>query len=161
MGIGSLRRLPRMKPLTYLTVPYSYTHENKEFVEKIKRVRYETATRAAAWLMNTYSWNVFSPITHSHPLHAIAGMRGDWEFWKKVDTEYIECSCRLVNLVIPGWRESIGVTAENEIAKRLGIPVLYLHPRGPDNFLLSNSPESCDDSEFKPDLDGEYEGCVR
>jgi hypothetical protein len=29
-------------------------------------------------------YNVFSPITHSHPLHKL-GLKGDWEFWKKID----------------------------------------------------------------------------
>jgi hypothetical protein len=122
-------------------------------------MRFEEVTKAAAWLMNACGWNVFSPITHSHPLHAIAGIRGDWEFWKKVDTEYIQVSERLVNFVIPGWRHSVGVIAENKIARELGVPISFLHYLGPDNYRLWSGPVlwDLDESRVPIDLDGEYQ----
>ncbi len=71
--------------------------------------------------------NVFSPIGHSHPLHEI-GMKGDWSFWKRVDTQYLRLSNRMVVLTLPGWEESVGVQAEIKIAKKLKLQVCYMDP---------------------------------
>lgn len=120
------------KPLTYLACPY--THSSF----RMKEMRYVQVTKAAAWLMTQFGWNVFSPITHSHPLHAITDMSGAWDFWAKIDTEYIEVSNRLIVFCIPGWRMSVGVTAEIGIAKRLGIPIQYLKFLGPNNYRLDD-----------------------
>lgn len=79
-----------------------------------------------AWLIETRGWNVFSPITHSHPLHELAGLRGDWAYWEKVDRDYLRCSCRIVNLTIPGWRDSTGVCAERQMAREQGLPAFYV-----------------------------------
>ena len=106
--------------LTYLAGPYSHPSP------AVQEGRYILLTQAAGWLMNARGWNVFSPITHSHPLHKHADMRGDWAFWKKVDTEYVKLSKRIVVLTLPGWDKSVGVTAELKIARRLGLPVLFL-----------------------------------
>jgi hypothetical protein len=83
--------------------------------------------------MATFGWNVFSPITHSHPLHTLAGMQGDWKFWEKIDTEYLECSNSIVIFRLPGWEDSVGVTAEIKIAHRLKLDIYFL-----DLYDLSN-----------------------
>jgi hypothetical protein len=127
---GFARR--QVKPcLTYLACPY--THRDAG----VQEARYIHATRAAAWLMDIMPWNVFSPITHSHPLHTIAGMRGDWPFWKQVDKQYLRLSERLVVLTLPGWDDSVGVKAEIEIARAEGVPLWYLCWQGENNYLLS------------------------
>jgi len=107
------------KPLTYLACPYSHP------IPEVMEWRYEQATKAAAWLITNKSWNVFSPITHSHPLHKLGGCRGDWRFWEQIDYEYLSCSNRLVVLLVDGWKESVGVTAELQIARELGIEVWF------------------------------------
>jgi hypothetical protein len=155
-----------MKPLTYITTPYTPTvapgcgSPTLETARRVKQMRFEEVTKATAWLMEQFGWNVFSPITHSHPLHIISDLRGDWQFWKKVDTEYLQCSERLINFVIPGWRHSIGVTEENKIARELGVPIFYLHYVSPGKYRLSDFPET----ETEPNLfdyDGEYTDCTR
>jgi len=109
------------RPLTYLACPYS--HPNPETREQ----RFKLCTLAAAQYMRMHPRaNVFSPITHSHPLHDIAGMAGNWKFWKRVDTQYLRISRRLVVLMIPGWRESVGVQAEIKIARKLKLPISYV-----------------------------------
>jgi len=60
--------------------------------------RYEQATKAAAWLISQHELNVFSPITHSHPLHKLGGCKGDWHFWEKIDREYLGASNTLLIL---------------------------------------------------------------
>lgn len=131
------------KYLTYLACPYSVkavgpSSRCDEFIAKLETCRANAATRAAVYLMNEFGFNVFSPITHSHPMAVIGGVKGNWEFWKKIDTEYLELSCRLVVLCIPGWKESIGVQAEIKIARELGIPVHYLQ-RKEGNYELGNT----------------------
>jgi hypothetical protein len=128
-------------PLTYLAVPYSYACPDKRVKNLVQQFRFETATRAAGWLMTKFGWNVFSPITHSHPMHLMCpDIRGDWEFWKTIDTEYLQLSFRIVTLTLPGWRKSTGVTTELEIANQCGIESLFLHPSA-DGFKISETPE--------------------
>jgi hypothetical protein len=117
-----------LKPLTYLALPYTYKDKDPQVSKAIQEIRFLQSTKAAAWLMNKYDWNVFAPITHSHPLHVHANMRGDWEFWKRVDTEYLQVSCRIIVLGLDGWRKSVGVQAEIKIAKEFGIPRYFLEP---------------------------------
>ncbi len=117
--------------LTYLAGPYSHPSPS------VSVGRYTELTKATAWLMNEKGWNVFSPITHSHPLHIVAKMRGDWAFWKRVDTQYVKLSKRLVVLTLPGWENSIGVTAEVKIARKLDLPIFYMTKVENDNYTLS------------------------
>jgi hypothetical protein len=113
---------PAGRPLVYLANPYSGTKE-------IQQERFELACKAASWLMREFPHlNVFSPIVHSHPLHVIGNLRGDWTFWERIDREYISLSHLMVVLDLPGWEKSVGVTAELKIAAEQKIPVVHLDP---------------------------------
>lgn len=108
------------RPLTYLACPYSSPDE------EVKANRFNHVTRVAARLMTENpKLNVFSPITHSHPLHVV-GMAGDWKTWKRIDTQYLRLCKTIIVLMLPGWTESVGVTAELKIARRLKMKILYL-----------------------------------
>lgn len=122
-----------LRPLTYLAGPYS--HRDPE----VKQARFEHLSRAAGWLMRNKGWNVFSPISSSHPMHVFGNVPGDWAFWERVDTEYLAISQRIVICTLPGWEDSVGVTAELKIAHTMGLEVLYLIPHGPDNYLLTSN----------------------
>ena len=130
---------PAGMELVYLASPYS--HKDPEVV----LARYNHAVKATVWLINEYpNWNVFSPIVHSHILHTVGGLGGDWAFWKRVDTDYLERSNLVAILCLPGWDNSTGVTAETAIAKVLPnigpMRIAYLIPFGPDNYQLSAHP---------------------
>jgi hypothetical protein len=108
------------RPLTYLACPYSTPNpEEKEW-------RYQQVTLAAAWLTDHYGLTVFSPITHSHPMHTIGCCKGDWSFWEKVDRDYLAVSNQLIILLLEGWDRSTGLNAELGLARDAGIPVHYL-----------------------------------
>lgn len=107
--------------LWYLACPYSSPDP------AISELRFQQVTWAAAELTRADAV-VFSPITSSHPLHVIGGMRGDWAFWRRIDYQYIRASQTIVVLTLPGWRDSTGVSAEIRYAKRKGIPVEYWSP---------------------------------
>lgn len=116
------RKFAADKPLTYLANPYSGDTAQKNY-------RFEMATRAASWLMTNFPHlNVFSPIVHSHPLHVIGGLRGDWTFWERIDREFLTLSGLVVVLTLDGWEKSVGVTAELKIASDLKLPTVYLDP---------------------------------
>jgi hypothetical protein len=94
----------------YLASPYSHPDP------AIRQHRFEVACEAAVKLIRM-GHVVFSPIAHSHTMH-LAGLPGDWEFWKRQDEWFVSHCERLVVLTIDGWKESRGVAAEIEIAKR-------------------------------------------
>src|ERR1700731_3342646 len=136
-----LQRSP-FAPLTYLASPYSYKHSDPETVRKVQGIRFETCTRAAGWCLTQFGWNVFSPITHSHPIHVLyPQVRGDWPFWKKIDTEFLQVSKRIVVLTIPGWEKSTGGAAERKIAAELGLELFFVAPHQ-SAFLLTKEPQS-------------------
>lgn len=113
--------------LYYLASPYSHKEES------MKDYRFDLAARATRYLLERFpNVNIFSPIVHSHVLHRI-GMQGDWNTWKRIDTNYIEKCDGLVVLMIPGWEQSVGVTAEIEVAKQLGKTIFYLSATPPNN----------------------------
>ena len=107
------------KPLVYLAVPYSH----KELDVRIKR--FECSNVATAELMKDGHY-VFSPISMSHPIAEQCSVPGDWNFWAKFDTAFISCCHKLFVLALDGWDKSTGVKAEIEIAKNMGIEIVYL-----------------------------------
>jgi hypothetical protein len=119
--IQSRRRASQVKPLLYLACPYS--HADLE----VEAWRADQVTIAAAELTKA-ELTVFSPITHSHALKRVGGLRGTWEFWRAVDLQYIDLSNLLVVLTLRGWEKSAGVTAEIEYAKKNGVQIEFLDP---------------------------------
>lgn len=106
------------KPLLYLACPYS--HDRDLVVER----RVAAVNNVSARLMEK-KINVFSPITHSHAVQKMSfDVPNTWEFWEKVDKEYLDVSYALLVCCLNGWDESTGVTAEIQYKD----PVYYLDP---------------------------------
>lgn len=110
-----------MQELTYLAVPYSSPDP------AIRESRFRAANYAAGMLMNE-GQIVFSPISHTHPIAIECDLPKGWDYWGSFDRAYLACSKRVIVLMLDGWRESVGVTAELAIAAEMGIPVAYLDP---------------------------------
>ncbi|GIW90181.1 MAG: hypothetical protein KatS3mg109_0613 [Pirellulaceae bacterium] len=106
--------------LVYLASPYSHADP------QVRQARYQAACRAAAWLIGQ-GHLVFSPIAHSHGITQ-HGLPVDWDFWEEHDRRMLVACDRVVVLMLPGWRESLGVQAEVAIARELGKPLAYLSP---------------------------------
>ncbi len=114
--------------ITYFASPYS--HDDPE----VEARRFEAVAWEAARLINEGAI-VFCPITHSHPIATVGGVNGGWETWKRQDFALISRCDSLTILMLDGWRESVGVTAEEEYALSLGLAVWYRHP-SPENPYL-------------------------
>ena len=101
----------------YLAIPYSGMEESS----------FKQATSAAVKILKL-GYNVFSPITHSHPLTEY-NVPGDWNFWQKIDFQFIDWADEIFVLIPEEGFEKVesstGVQAEVEYAKRNNKPVHY------------------------------------
>lgn len=111
--------------MTYLCSPYSHPDS------AVREARFEAACRAAAELIRQGK-TVFCPVAHSHAICSY-GLPIDWGFWERHDRRYLEASDEVIVLMLDGWRGSVGVQAEIEIARSLGKPVSYLEPVAEEN----------------------------
>lgn len=107
------------RDFTYLAVPYM--HEDPA----VKERRFRKANVAAGFLMSI-GHTVYSPISHCHPIAKAVSLPVGWEFWRHMDEVYLRHSRQIVVLTLEGWVESKGVRGELEIAKGLGLPVIYM-----------------------------------
>lgn len=107
--------------MIYLASPYSHPSS----FEREKRFR--AVCHAAATLFGR-GIHVFSPIVHSHPLAILPGhdLPGDWAFWRSFDERMIGMCDELWVLKIDGWMDSVGVSAEIQIAAEMDKPVRHV-----------------------------------
>ena len=99
--------------IAYLAVPY--THEDPAIMEQ----RFIQVNKVASVLINNGEV-IFSPISHTHPIKLAGDLPGTWQFWDEFDRAYLEHCYKLYVLMLDGWKESMGVQAEINIAKELG-----------------------------------------
>lgn len=104
--------------MIYLACPYS--HPNP----KVRHWRFKKANKAACSLMQR-KLHVFSPISHCHPIALEGDLPLGWQDWAEYDYEMLSHCSELIVLMLDGWKESEGVQAEIEIAKTLGLDILY------------------------------------
>jgi nucleoside 2-deoxyribosyltransferase len=105
--------------LWYLASPYSK-------FEKGHEEAFKEAAKAAATLLKR-GLRVFSPIAHSHPIAVYGDIdKVDHDFWLRLDIAILDECDGLLVVMMPGWKESLGVQAEISHAEKTGKPVSYL-----------------------------------
>lgn len=112
-----MQRDDKMNDLCYLASPYSHPDP------AVRQVRYEIACEATAHLMRQ-GLHVFSPIVHSHPLAGI--LPAGWDFWQGIDVHFLGLCQRFIVLMLPGWRESVGVQDEIRMRQSAGRDIEYM-----------------------------------
>lgn len=108
-----------MKTFAYLATVYSKWPLGIEDA-------FQTAARCAARLLER-GHSVYSPIAHTHPLAIYGGidpMRHD--IWLPADEPFMHAAAECWVVLMPGWRESRGVTHEIEWFQAHNKPVKYL-----------------------------------
>lgn len=105
--------------MIYLACPYNHPDP------AVKQQRFEAVNRAAARLMHDGA-AIFSPISHTHPIALAGELPGGWDYWERYDREMLGMCAALYVLMLDGWEQSVGVTAEINIARELGLPITYL-----------------------------------
>jgi hypothetical protein len=108
------------KTIVYLAVPYSHPDP------AVRQERFEKVNKVAARLMNEHKLNIFSPISHSHPLAISGQLPTDWSFWGNYDSAFLKVSKKMIVLMLPDWDKSVGLAAELKIAKELGLEIEYI-----------------------------------
>jgi hypothetical protein len=121
-----------MKEIAYLAVPYSHP------AQSMMDARFDRVNQCAAQLIRRGEV-IYSPISGNHPIKMCCdNLPNDWQFWEAFDTAFLLRCAKLYVLMLPGWRESVGVTAEIRIAEGMGIPVEYISEE-----TLANWERSC------------------
>ncbi|KKN79808.1 hypothetical protein LCGC14_0336630 [marine sediment metagenome] len=125
-----------MKPSIYLASPYSHPDA------AVRQGRYEAVFAATRRLMAGGNL-VFSPIVYSYQF-ALLDRPEAWdsgqEFGMGMQFSFRELmllACReLWIYTLPGWQESMGVSAEKRIAFDTAIPLRYAKPTDAELALL-------------------------
>lgn len=90
------------------------------------QLRYDYVLKKTGEYLNDYK-PVFSPIVHCHEIARIHGLPRTWEFWQFIDLEYMKGCTEVWVLMMPGWKESVGITAELKHAEEvLGLKITYI-----------------------------------
>lgn len=105
--------------MIYLAVPY--THSDPNVIEE----RFQRVTKVAGKLLGNGEV-VFSPITHCHEITKLHNLPTNWEWWMKIDREYLSKCKVLYILTLDGWENSKGVNAEINLAKEFGLDILLI-----------------------------------
>lgn len=95
---------------TYLASPYTHPDQG------VRSNRFWEACRATGFLLSQ-GVLAYSPIAHSHPIAIAWELPSDFKFWRRLNYAGIGACKTLTILTIPGWKESVGVTAEIKKAK--------------------------------------------
>jgi len=115
-----------MSEFKYLASPFSSPDPLVEWS------RYMEARRAVAGLARLRIW-AYSPIVHWFEVAREFKLPTDAAFWQDANRAMI-CSSRGVYvLMLPGWKESVGVNQEVALAETMRLPIRYLDP---NNFSL-------------------------
>ena len=72
---------------------------------------------------------IFAPISAWHHIAKKYKLPGTFEYWLKLDEEFIKISKKLLIITLPGWKESSGVNGEIELAHKYNIPIEYIDPK--------------------------------
>jgi len=115
-----------MPDIAYLASPYS------DKSTAVQYDRYSMAVSAVAALVRNGCF-VFSPIVHSHPVAMLSDMPGDYAYWQDFDEAMLRRCDRMIVLKLQGWRTSLGVQAEIEVAMRLGMNIEYMEVANADS----------------------------
>lgn len=108
-----------MEELIYIASPFTTDcDEEKEW-------RFLKACDACGHLMQQGRL-VYSPIAYGYPISKRKNLPTDWAYWKMTCQEMLSRCQILIVLMLPGWKESVGVLAEIKIAKELGLKIQYM-----------------------------------
>lgn len=115
--------------LWYFASPYSCYDDDPEVVARILDARFRQVSMDAADLMRM-GFRLFAPISHTHPIAEFGNLdHGDHTIWLPADRViHSRCDGVIVDM-IPGWRESHGVTEELKWAREESKSILLYEPK--------------------------------
>ena len=113
-----------MKYREYIYLASPYTHPNPI----VRWLRCRKISQVAGHLIDQ-GVVLFAPISQSATIAKYScNKKTDWEYWKEVDYTFLSKAAAIWVVMMDGWKESVGVSAEVRYAKRYKIPVFYVDP---------------------------------
>jgi len=114
--LEALIKVQRPAPLIYIGQPYA----TDDIIERLERV-----SVGGKYLLKLIEDGKlpFSPICQCHSVREFSGGGTTWDFWRTYDFGMLEACDELHVLTLPGWEESVGLTAEIDFALTKEIPI--------------------------------------
>jgi len=110
-----------MSVMEYLGLPYSDDNEEVE--------NYRAAVSDYIFAeLSKQGRVIYAPISSCHSIAKKYGLPTNFEFWEKMCFAFVGASCKLIVIMLPGWENSKGLTAEIKLAKELNIEIELLDP---------------------------------
>lgn len=106
--------------MIYLAQPY--TDPDKAIREK----RYNAALQIVADYTRL-EFLIYSPIVHYHPVAVRHNLPGDFSFWRQLNFDALERCTEIWVLPLKGWEASLGLRAEIQRARKLGLQQTVLN----------------------------------
>lgn len=107
--------------MIYLASPYSHPDPI------VREIRYLEAMKKLLWYVKA-GVACFSPIVHSHEMAKIYNMGRDALTWSAYNEAMLRDSEELHILTLPGWKESVGIMAEKDLALSLELGIVLVDP---------------------------------
>jgi len=104
--------------MIYLASPYSHSDP------LIRKTRFLLAEEFVA---KNFPEHIYSPVVHYHELSLRHNIPGDFATWQKINFDMIRRADEFWILDIPGWEDSVGVTAEAKFALDCGFRLRMVH----------------------------------
>ena len=92
----------------------------------VREARFRAVCKYCAELISNGVY-AFSPVIHCHPI-AQYGLPFDYNFWGRWGSRFFSIFDEVIIYQLDGWRDSIGIKAESEIATAMGLPIRYVEP---------------------------------
>jgi hypothetical protein len=113
--------MPDQLTHVYLATPYSHADA------RVRHARFLAVTAKAAEMWRA-GFGVYSPITLTHEAAVRHDLPTDWRFWQALCRDTLARMHELHVLCLPLWEKSPGVRAEIDLARSMGLPVIYHAP---------------------------------
>jgi len=111
--------------MAYIAIPY-LGEKGQDCPMEDRELSFHVANKIAAYFLSQGEV-VYSPITHSHPIHFyMNGMGNDHDLWMKYD-EVMSSYCNRIYIICKGnWKKSKGVMREMGWFKRDKKPIFLI-----------------------------------
>jgi len=116
---------PSVPGMAYVGI--SYTGKlGEDCPMELREQSFKTANSVSAYFMSKEEI-IFSPISHSHPIHFSMGSVGnDHSFWMRYNKEMARYCNRLYVICTPGWKESKGLMMEMDWFRKDKKPIFLI-----------------------------------
>lgn len=104
--------------MIYLASPYSHKHAY------MRALRYKAVEKFVAERFGHAI--IFSPILYTHHMARRQELPTDAASWKFFNDQMMNLATIMWVLMIPGWKESLGVQNEIAYANDIGLPIEYI-----------------------------------